>query len=123
MSDFTYQVVQQAIGLPPEIDERKLDFLLGEVRDGPVAAKSAQRGEDFIQRLGYNRTQLRLLLEKQIILPSLQERVRINQFGGPILNLRNRIEGTTGITAQLVSSWEITAKSLRLITAWAEIER
>jgi hypothetical protein len=30
-----------------EIDERKLDFLLGDIRTGPAAEKSTQRGKDF----------------------------------------------------------------------------
>lgn len=54
------QLVQRAIPLPPLIDERKLDFLLGQIDNGPAAAKSSQRGYDFRQRLGFERTQLRI---------------------------------------------------------------
>lgn len=74
MIDVT-QVVQRASMLPPFVDERKLDFLLGQLRDGQAAAKSSQRGYDFNQRLGFDRIQLRTLLEQQITLPDLAGRV------------------------------------------------
>ncbi|MEZ4727679.1 MAG: hypothetical protein R3E79_11165 [Caldilineaceae bacterium] len=120
------QVVQRAVELPPFIDERKLDFLLGYIVDGPAAAKSVQRGYDFSQRLGFDRTQLRTLLEQQVTLPDLADRVtdvRKNQFGGPLINVRMQITGFTGIRARLISSWEVTDRHLRLITAWVELDR
>lgn len=120
------QVVQSASTLPPFIDERKLDFLLGQISDGPAAAKSSQRGYDFNQRLGFDRTQLRILLAQQITLPDLVSRVidiRTNQFGGPLINIRMQIVGFTGIHARLISSWEVTDRHLRLITAWVELDR
>ena len=108
----------------PEIDDRKLDFLLGQIQAGPAATKSAQRGYDFIDRLGYNRAELRTLLEQQITMSGLMDRVidvRTNQFGGPMMNVRSSIQGPTGLTAHLLSSWEVTARCLRLVTACAEI--
>lgn len=120
------QLVQRAITLPPLIDERKLDFLLGEIDNGPAAAKSTQRGYDFRQQLGFDRAQLRALLEQQVTLPDLAGRVihvRTNQFGGPLINVRMQIAGHTGIGARLISSWEVTDRHLRLVTAWVEIDR
>lgn len=120
------QLVQHVANLPPFIDERKLDFLLGQIKDGPAAAKSMQRGYDFCQRLGFDRIQLRTLLEQQITLPKLAERVidvRTNQFGGPLLNVRVQMVGRTGLGARLISSWEVTDRHLRLITAWVELDR
>ena len=49
--------------------------------------------------------------------------LRTNQFGGPILNVRSLIQGPTGLTAHLLSSWEVTDRHLRLVTAWVEIDR
>lgn len=126
MTDHIHQIVQQLIGLLPEIDDRKLDFLLGQIQTGPAAAKSAQRGYDFVHRLGYDQVQLRALLEQQILTPGLIDRVidiRTNQFGGPILNVRSSIQGPTGLTARLLSSWEVTIRCLRLVTAWVELDR
>lgn len=120
------QFVQHVADLPPFIDERKLDFLLGEIKDGPATAKSIQRGYDFCQRLGFDRIRLRTLLEQQISLPKLVDRVtdvRINQFGGPLPNVRMPIIGLTGLGARLISSWEVTDQHLRLITAWVELDR
>ena len=62
MTDHIHQIVQQLIGLLPEIDDRKLDFLLGQIQTGPAASKSAQCGYDFVQRLCYDQGPLRALI-------------------------------------------------------------
>ena len=75
-------------------------------------------------KLGLTRNELRTILEQQISAPDLQGRaiaVRENSFGGPLLNVRAAIVGSTDVSAYLVSSWEVGKQSLRLVTAWAEI--
>lgn len=126
MLDTILRIVQQATELPLEIDERKLDFLLGEIEDSAAAAKSKQRGYDFVHRLGYNRSQLRDLLEQQIRLPGLLDRVisvRENQLGGPLLNVQSRIQGLTNRSGHLASSWEVKDQHIRFVTAWVKIDR
>jgi len=125
MPDFD-AVVQMAAHLSPQIPERKLDFLLGKIETGPAASKSAQRGFDFTDRLGFDRNLLRDLLEQQVTdidFPNRVFKVRPNKFGGPLLSIRTHVYGSNDIGFHLISSWEVTDSYLRLVTAWVEIDK
>ncbi|MEZ4665027.1 MAG: hypothetical protein R2911_46465 [Caldilineaceae bacterium] len=103
LAEIVNRVAQFAIFIP----ERKLDFLLGEIKSGPAVQKSAQRGYDFMVKLGLSRDGLRTVLEEQITVPGLEERaiaIRENAFGGPLLNVRGVVVGLTNTRAYLVSS-------------------
>jgi hypothetical protein len=120
------QVVQAAARLPLSIPEEKLDFLLGMIKDGPGAAKSARRGYDLVLRLGFDRVRLRELLTSHARDPGLIERavaVRRNPLGGPLVRLAAPVVSPNGGLANFISVWELGADAFRLITAWAEIHR
>ena len=115
------EVVDRAKEAKVTIEPGKLDFLLGKVSTPGTIEKSAQRGIDFGQKLGYTEGGLSKALMEQARNFDAVSQVRISKLGNPLVNFESIVTGPSGLQAKLISSWELKDGVLRLVTSWAEI--